>query len=158
MTGVVVLLFALAALMGVLGLVGPRRLRRRLTDRSGEPSGAVFAIGRVAAFVIAGLFAFLGSRAMGVADETSWNADEVRSVAAEAASTLGKGTSWDGEMGRLEVDEAVRDAADGIGPFWELEVKASGDDRFQLATVEDEYPFCLVVTTGRAATVEPGEC
>ena len=130
------------------------------------------------ALAMAGFFAFSGCRALDSADESSWNPGEVRLVAA-AASSLGEGQSAGSEVTRSEVDDAVHDAAEGIGPFHELEVKPSGDDSFQLATVKGEYPFCFVVTSsrtggfavpgadgsttvlpeyGRSVTVEPGEC
>ncbi len=185
MTGVIVIFFVLATLMAALGLADQRRLHRRLTawrhrdPAAHEPSDTASRIGRVMAFVMAGVFAFSGCRAMDFADESSWSPDEVRSVAVSAASSLEEGSSADSEMTRSAVDDAVHDAAEGIGPSYELEVEPSGDDSFQLATTEGDYPFCFVVTSsrtggfavpgadgsttvlpeyGRSVTVEPGEC
>lgn len=185
MTGVIVTLFACAALMTAFGLADQRRLHRRLTSwhhqdsAADEPSDAVFGVSRVMTFVFAGFLAFSGCRAMDFADETSWDLGEVRSVAVAAASALGEGSSAGSELTPSAVEEAVHDAAEGIGPFWELDVVPSGEDSFQLATALDEYPFCLVVTSsrsggfavpgadgsstvlpeyGREVTVEPGEC
>ncbi|MFI1397469.1 hypothetical protein [Streptomyces sp. NPDC020681] len=185
MTGVIVTFFVLAALMSAFGLARQRRLHRWLTawrhrdPAANEPSDAAFRVGRVMAFVMAGFFAFSGCRAMDFADGSSWDLHQVRSVAVAAASSLGEGASAGREVTRSELDEAVQEAAEGIGPFHELEVKPSGDDNFQLATVKGEYPFCLAVTSsrtggfavpgadgsttilpeyGRSVTVEPGEC
>ena len=185
MTGVVVTFFVLAALMAAFGLADQRRLHLRLTawhhrdPAADERSDAAFKVGRVMAFVMAGFFAFSGCRAMDFADESSWNLGEVRSVAVAAASSLGERSSAGSEVTRSEVEEAVHDSAEGIGPFHELEVSPSGDDSFQLATVKGEYPFCFIVTSsrtggfavpgaegsttvlpeyGRSVTVEPGEC
>nr|WSZ96488.1 hypothetical protein OH820_13185 [Streptomyces sp. NBC_00857] len=185
MTGVIVTLFVCAALMTAFGLADQRRLHRRVTSwrhdgsAANEPSDTVLGVSRVMTFVFAGFLAFSGCRAMDFADESSWDLGEVRSVAVATASALGEGSSADSELTRFAIEEEVHDAAEGIGPFWEIEVMPSGEDSFQLATVQGEYPFCLVVTSsrsggfavpgadgsstvlpeyGREVTVEPGEC
>lgn len=154
MTGVVVTLFVCAAVFGVLGLADQRRLYWRFSawrhrdPAANEPSDAAYRGGRILAFVVAGALLFSACRAMDFADSTEWSRREVRAVVAAAAETIeGKKSASAGGSTSL-VQDAVRDAAEGEGPYYRLEVSsAGGGDRYQVATDRGEFPYCLSLTS-----------
>ncbi|CAM5588737.1 hypothetical protein SBADM41S_06306 [Streptomyces badius] len=87
---VVVFLFLIAAAFLVVALVGPYRLYWRSRPRAaGQPSDAAHALGRVAAFGVAGAFGFGGCSVLGDIDKGAWSAGEVRKAAEDMAFTLG---------------------------------------------------------------------
>ncbi|MFI1810115.1 hypothetical protein ACH414_07210 [Streptomyces sp. NPDC020422] len=164
MTGVVVALFGAGVVFVVLGLPDQRRLHggfaawRGRGAAVGEPSDAACRGGRILAFVVAGLMFFSACRAMSFADSTEWSRAEVRAVVAAAADTIEGKRSASASGSAALVGDAGRDAAEGVGPSYRLDVSsAGGGDRYQVAADQGGFPYCLsLVSTGSGGFAVPG--
>lgn len=86
---VVAFLFAIATAFLVIALVGPYRLYWRARPHAPrQPSDGALALGRVAAFGVAGIFAFGGCSVQTSIDKGTWSASEVREAAEDAAESM----------------------------------------------------------------------
>ncbi|MEU2430516.1 hypothetical protein ABZ611_13590 [Streptomyces sp. NPDC007861] len=155
MTGVIITFFVLTAFFVVLGCVDQRRLYWRFTawryrnPEANEPSDAAYNRGRILAFVIAGAMLFSACGAMNFADDSSWSSGELGDVVEAAAESI-EAETHSTSGGASTVEEALRDAAEGEGPYYKLHVETAGSDRYLVSTDTGEYPFCLSMTSSES--------
>ncbi|MGW8982280.1 hypothetical protein ACWGQ9_06460 [Streptomyces parvus] len=153
---VAVFLFLIAAAFLVVALVGPYRLYWRSRPRAaGQPSDAALAWGRVAAFGVAGVFAFGGCSVLGDVGKGAWSSGEVRKAAEDVASTLGDeprlpGDAADGYASLIEA--GVVEAGAGQGPSYAVSVErvGSGHD-YEVSAGGAGGAVCLRVTETESA-------
>ncbi|MGW4627780.1 hypothetical protein [Streptomyces rubiginosohelvolus] len=134
---VVVFLFLIAAAFLVVALVGPYRLYWRSRPRAaGQPLDGSLALGRVAAFGVAGAFAFGGCSVLGDIDQGAWSAGEVRKAAEDVALSPPGGAD---SVVRMRVTESK---SAGGGVFVPGADGGSGDSiaRYDLSATVDNGP------------------
>ncbi|MFD7670473.1 hypothetical protein [Streptomyces anulatus] len=153
---VVVFLFVIAAGFLVVSLVGPYRLYWRARPlAAGQPSDAALAVGRVAAFGIAGVFLFGACSVLDGVDKESWSAGEVREAAEKVSSALGNepqlpGSSADGYTSPIEA-EFMR-AGEGRGPSYAVSVeRVGGAHDYEVSAGGAGSSVCLHVTETESA-------
>ncbi|MFJ6851307.1 hypothetical protein ACIQM3_12320 [Streptomyces sp. NPDC091271] len=153
---VIVFLFVIAAAFLVIALVGPYRLYWRARPHAPrQPSDAALALGRVAAFGVAGVFAFGGCQVQSSIDEGSWNTDEVREAAEDAAESMAGDTQirrdpTDGYAALIKAD--VMRAGEGQGPMYRVSVERAGDGHdYEISGGGASTTVCMHVTEEKSA-------
>ncbi|MFE9726410.1 hypothetical protein ACFYQ5_23150 [Streptomyces sp. NPDC005794] len=128
---VIVFLFVIAAAFLVVALVGPYQLYWRARPHAArQPPDGALAMGRVAAFGVAGMFAFGGCQVQAGIDKGSWSASEVREAAEDAAESMADDTQirrdpTDGYASLIKAD--IMRAGEGQGPLYRVSVQRAGD-------------------------------
>ncbi|MFI6119511.1 hypothetical protein ACIBCU_06620 [Streptomyces sp. NPDC051064] len=147
----VVFLFAIAAAFLVIALAGPYRLYWRARPHAGrQPSDAALAVGRIAAFGVAGVFVFGGCSVQAGVDQRSWSASEVREAAEDAAESMAADTQirrdpTDGYTSLIEA--AVLKAGEDQGPLYKVSVERAGEGHdYEIAAGGSDTTVCMRVT------------
>ncbi|MFG2593412.1 hypothetical protein [Streptomyces sp. NPDC048438] len=147
----VVFLFAIAAAFLVIALVGPYRLYWRVRPHAPrQPSDAALALGRVAAFGVAGAFVFGGCSVQEGVDKRTWTASEVREAAEDAAGSMAADTQirrdpTDGYTSLVEA--AVLKAGEDQGPSYKVSVERAGEGHdYEITAGSSDTTVCMHVT------------
>ncbi|WP_351236694.1 hypothetical protein [Streptomyces sp. NPDC002133] len=95
---------------------------------------------------------FSACGAMNFADDSSWSRSELQDVVEAAAASL-EADSHATSGSTSTVEDALRQAAEGEGPYYRLAVESTGGDSYELTTDKGEYPFCLSMTSSESGGV-----
>ncbi|MEU9057598.1 hypothetical protein AB0D13_01570 [Streptomyces sp. NPDC048430] len=154
----VVFLFAIAAAFLVIALAGPYRLYWRARPHAGrQPSDAALAVGRIAAFGVAGVFVFGGCSVQAGVDQRSWSASEVREAAEDAAESMAADTQirrdpTDGYTSLIKAD--VIQAGEDQGPSYGVSVEQAGDGHdYEISADGSGATVCMHVTEEESSEV-----
>ncbi|MEV6263757.1 hypothetical protein AB0M42_23790 [Streptomyces sp. NPDC051784] len=160
---VVVILFVIAAAFLVVALVGPYRLYWQARPHAPrQPSDGALAVGRVAAFGVAGVFVFGACSVQESIDRGTWSASEVREAAEDAAESMADETQIrrdpaDGYTSLIEA--AVMKAGEGQGPSYRISVeRAGGGHDYGISAAGSDTTVCMHVTerTSESGVFVPG--
>ncbi|MFD9289902.1 hypothetical protein ACFWBV_16760 [Streptomyces sp. NPDC060030] len=153
---VVVFLFVIATVFLVIALVGPYRLYWRARPHAPrQPSDGALTLGRVAAFGVAGIFAFGGCSVQASIDKGTWSASEVREAAEDAAESMANDTQirrdpTDGYTSLIEA--AVVKAGEGQGPSYRVSVERAGEGHdYEIAAGGSDTTACMHVTEKKSS-------
>ncbi|WP_405694439.1 hypothetical protein [Streptomyces sp. NBC_01185] len=147
---VVAFLFAIATAFLVIALVGPYRLYWRARPHAPrQPSDGALALGRVAAFGVAGIFAFGGCSVQTSIDKGTWSASEVREAAEDAAESMAaepqiRRDPSDGYTSLIEA--AVLRAGEDQGPSYRVSVERAGEGHDYEIAGGSDTTVCMHVT------------
>ncbi|WP_250286269.1 hypothetical protein [Streptomyces atroolivaceus] len=153
----VIFLFVIAAAFLVVALVGPYRLYWRARPQSArQPSDGALAMGRVAAFGVAGVFVIGGCQVQTGIDKATWSASEVREAAEDAADSLAADTQIrrdpsDGYTSLIKAD--FMKAGEDQGPLYRVSVERARDDGhdYDIFAGNADTAVCMHVTEEKSA-------
>ncbi|MEU1487671.1 hypothetical protein [Streptomyces sp. NPDC005752] len=153
---VAIFVFVIAAAFLVVALVGPYRLYWRARPHAArQPSDAALAVGRVAAFGVAGIFAFGGCQVQTAIDKGAWSASEIRAAAEEAADSMAADTQIrrDPTAGYTSLIKAdIMRAGEGQGPLYRVSVERAGDGQdYEISGGGSATTVCMHVTEEESA-------
>ncbi|MFC9946136.1 hypothetical protein [Streptomyces pratensis] len=153
---VVIFLFVVAAVFLVVALVGPYRLYWQARPHAArQPSDAALAVGRIAAFGVAGVFVFGGCSVQAGIDRATWSASEVREAAEDAAASMAADTQirrdpTDGYASLIKAD--VMRAGEDQGPLYRVSVERAGDGHdYEISGGGAATTVCMHVTEEKSA-------
>ncbi|MFJ9109126.1 hypothetical protein [Streptomyces sp. NPDC102283] len=152
---IVVFLFVVAAAFLVVALIGPYRLYWRARPRAaGQPSDAALAVGRFAAFGVAGVFLFGGCSVLEDTDTGAWSAGEVKEAAEGAGVALAAESriprdAQDGYASLIKAE--FLSVGEGQGPSYEVVVERAGGHDYEVSAGGSGTAVCLRVTEAKSA-------
>ncbi|MET7661050.1 hypothetical protein ABZT45_33955 [Streptomyces sp. NPDC005356] len=142
-----------AVLFTALGIANQRWLQQRLAGRRtgagrGELTGTALAWRRGLFLLLAAVAAFQGVKGLRLADDTSWNADELDQAVRQATSSLEAEPHLDDPYDDYSslIRSSILDAGKGLGPAPAVDVEAVGKTSYTVTADGAGDGFCMRIS------------